>query len=360
MHALLLIAAATAVTIPEVPNPRARGAWVSDLAEVIDAPAEARIEARVQALHDDLGVEIAVVTAPTVQGTPKDFATGLFEHWGVGSAGANDGLLVLLVVDARRLEMETGYGLEPALPDGWLGTMQAERMVPRFRDGDLGGGLEAGIEAVDARLRSDPDQAQQGTRSAIPTPRVAAPPDAHPLPPAWLWLVLGGVLGLGIWLGVRAWLRKRERTCPHCKREMAALGEAEDDAHLDPGQRTEERVGSVDWVVYHCDECDFLRVAPHRRLFSGYSRCKRCGNRTLLSTSHTEQQASYSHGGRVRVTEDCAHCTFRRSYTYSTPRKTRSTSSSSSRSGGFSSGGSSSSGSFGGGRSGGGGAGSSW
>jgi uncharacterized protein len=354
---LLCIGTALALTVAEVPNPRSTGDWVSDDAEVMDEATEQRLDTRIDALHGDLGVEIAVVTVQDVPGTPKDFATELFEHWGIGSAQADNGLLVLLVLGERRIEMETGYGLEPVLPDGWLGTMQVGSMVPHFKNGAYGAGLEAGVVAVDERLRGDPDQAGEGTRGAIPNP-VPAAASAGPVP-WWIPAGIAGGVGLALWALFIAWSRKRERTCPECKVDMPCLSEAEDDAHLDPGQQTEEAVGSIDYKVYVCSSCDFTRVAPRKKWFSGHRRCGQCGNRTLRSSSTTEVSATYDHGGRVRVTQRCAHCSYHHSYTRSTPRKTRSSSSSSSSSSSFG-GGSSGGGSFGGGSSGGGGAGSSW
>jgi TPM domain len=92
-------------------------------------------------------VEIAVVTVTGIDLPPREFATGLFNRWGIGKAGADSGLLVLIVADQRRIEMETGYGLEPALPDGWLSALQHETMLPAFRSGDHGAGVEAGLAA---------------------------------------------------------------------------------------------------------------------------------------------------------------------------------------------------------------------
>lgn len=165
--------------VEDVPNPRAAQSWVSDTAHVLDGAAVRRLNQSLDALERDLGVEVAVVTVPSVSGTPKEFATALFQRWGIGKAGTNNGLLVLLVMDRRRLEMETGYGLEEMLPDGWLGVMQNDVMVPRFKKGDFAEGLLAGVERVGERLRS-----------RTPTPRVRpvtvfqAKEEDSPPPPA--------------------------------------------------------------------------------------------------------------------------------------------------------------------------------
>jgi uncharacterized protein len=339
--------------VGEVPNPRSHDGWVTDLADVIAPADEAELERVLQSLHVDTGAEVAVVTVDDVADTPKAFATGLFAHWGIGDADANNGLLVLMVIDQRRLEMETGYGLEGLLPDGWLGTMQAQHMVPHFKNGSYGTGLVAGIEQIDARLRRDPEAVRQGAGGrGLPS---AAPGAGI----EWSTVGLGaggvGLVGLGVW----GWRRRQRalRTCPSCEVLMEALGEAEDDEHLTDGEVFEEQIGSMDYEVLLCPSCDHSKTLAHTRWFSGYHDCSACGHRARTSTSTTVRAATYSSGGLVRVTERCSYCNDTSSYTRSTPRKTRSSSSGGSSSfGGGSSGGSS----FGGGRSGGGGAGSSW
>jgi len=369
VFALIFTASALALDIGEVPNPRDAGGWVSDTAEVLDAGAESRLNARLDALHADLDVEVALVTVHEVPGAPKAFATELFNAWGVGDAQANNGLLVLLVMGQRRLEMEVGYGLEPQLPDGWLGGMQTRHMVPRFKTGDFGGGLEAGVEQVDARLRRDPAAAREG---GGPTTAPGGGGEAAEVG------VIAAVVGLvaaflpvgvavgGLALLLFLWLRyqKKQRTCPTCQIEMRALSEVEDDEFLSAGERAEERLGSVNYIVYECGQCEFMRTRKDAKLFTRYSRCAACRFKTLRTSRETLVAATRSRGGQVRITVDCQHCSHHDVSIRRTPKLPKPSSSSSS-GGGFSSGGRSSGGrsggsSFGGGRSGGGGAGSSW
>ena len=131
-----------ATSAAEVPNPRAQSRWVSDGAGVISDADEIAINENIESLEKQIGVEIAVVTVETVDAaSPKDFATELFNLWGIGKGDKNNGVLVLLVKGARRLEIETGYGVESVLPDGWLKSMQQSQMVPAFKRGDFGGGF---------------------------------------------------------------------------------------------------------------------------------------------------------------------------------------------------------------------------
>ena len=363
---------ALAVSPQEVPNPRQLDVWVTDLAKVIDAEDEATINALLDALEAETTVEVAVVAVPSVSSpTPKQFTTELFNHWGVGKAGADNGLLVVLSIEDRRVEMEPGYGLAPILTDGWLGTMQSELMVPEFRAGDYGEGLLVGLRATDAKLREQALEARMGAKARellVQTPWPERP-TSRPASAGWrwhsdeVWMVSGGLSGVLLLFGGWLFWRRRQRTCVACRVYMPMLEESEEDVHLDSGQLTEEAIGSVDWHVHACVLCDEIRVFRRAHWFSGYSNCPECKNRTRSSSRTTLSPATYTSSGSAQVSERCAHCSYSNTYTVAIPRKQRAKSSSSSSSFGSSSGssfGSSSGSSFGGGSSGGGGAGSSW
>jgi len=317
----LLIASAFAATLDSVPNPRAQGRWIEDQAGVLSDAAEARMEARLTALHTDLDVEVTVVTVDDVDGDPKGFATDLFNRWGVGDAKANNGLLVLLVMGQRALEMETGYGVEGVLPDGWLGTMQAQKMVPGLKAGDYDGGMEAGIEAIDARLRQHPDEAREGTRGEVSVGATAQRDEAPGAGAAVGVLGTAGAGGLIVFLAARN--RRKKWHCRKCNTRLEQLDEEADDAHLDAGQRTEERLGSVDWIVRVCPKCDEIHIFDDGKWFSGYGRCEQCGYKTSRSQRTTLRHASYTEGGLVEVTTSCANCNHRSRNTYNTPRRQR-------------------------------------
>ncbi len=307
-----LLGLALALTPADVPNPRP-GGWVADVAEVIPADQERALNERIDRLRVDRGVEIAVVTVPSVGGstTPKEFATALFAQWGIGSDERDDGLLVLLAVEERRLEMETGYGLEAALPDGWLGSMQAERMVPRFKRGDHGGGLVAGIEAVDERLRDEARAPVTGGRSGFSVPEIAAVVAVL----AAIWVLVGLAA-----TGVLAWQWRRARTCPNCKTPMVLLDEQAEDAHLTEGQQDEERVGAVSWTVYACRTCSETHTFGRESWFTKYTECQKCGHRTRRTRREVEQYATTMSAGVIRIHEDCAHCDLYTTYRRTTPR----------------------------------------
>jgi len=387
LAALLVIIQVASVT--EVASPRPTG-WVTDQANVISADAEAKLDAIAEQLYQLRGIELAVVAVDSVPGTPKQFATDLFNHWKIGSAATHNGVLVLLVMSQRRLEIETGDGMEGALPSAWLADMQKTTMVPRFKAKDFGGGLVDGVRAMAEHIKSAGGEGvveqkphEYRDDGTVVTPPTANPPADYSQPPVSshqpsrvvqpeddsgvpTGAIVGGglgVAGLGGGAALLARSRRRRRRCETCQphREMLPLDEIADDQHLDAGQQSEERVGSVNYEVLVCPGCQATRTLRHGKWFSSYSTCSSCNYKTEKTDSTTLVHATYDHGGQVQVTETCMHCNRTHTYTKHTARRTRpSTTSTSYGSSSRSSGSSSRSSGFGGGRSSGGGSGSSW
>lgn len=346
-----------AIGVEDVPNPRQQNSWISDTAGIIPAESEARLNGLLGRINQQTNAEVAIVTVDDVDGTPKQFATALFNHWGVGSAERNDGVLFVMVMNERRLEVEVGYGLESTLPDGWLGTMQTNSMVPRFKQSDFAGGLEIGVIEVGNRLGATNLPSVSSVPAAIVQHNYAAsvssPQDQENEPLQWLLYGLGITGGLGmLGGGIRGGRALHHKRCRQCKVWRTVLDEVADDAHLDAGQRREEQLRSVDYDVYVCPQCSSVSTMAKYAWFSGYSRCPSCRYRTMTTSSRTIRSATTYSDGEAEVTEDCHHCSHH-SVSYRTIPRIQESSSSG---GGGYDGGSS----FGGGSSGGGGAGSSW
>lgn len=353
---------AWAQTPEEVINPKtAYNAWVSDMAHIIDDITERQLNALITELEQATGVEIAVVTIRRAQGrTPKDFATELLNRWGIGKKGQDNGILILLSVEDRRIEVETGYGLEGVLPDGKVGAILDTYVIPHFRAGDYSRGLLEGVRAIAETLRAQP----------LPSPRPGAPAaPSFPWVPVLALLIGGAAIGYGLW-------RTRRRLCSQCRQPMRLLTEEQDDAYLEDPQKLEEELGSVDYRIWRCDECQTLSIERLVRWFSGYEDCPRCGHRTVFVKSYTLREPTYEREGLERIERRCRfpRCSYRKVTERRIPRRERppiiiygggglprggwpSASGGWSIGGGF---GGFGGGSFGGGSSGGGGAGRSW
>lgn len=395
-------ARAQVTALSDLPDPRP--GLVVDQAGVLDDAAEQSLNAQLAALKSEVGPEVAVVAVTDVSGAPKAFATALFNRWELGSAERNDGVLVLLVVKQRRLEIETGDGMQALLSAAWLSAMQRDEMIPYFKRGDLGGGLVVGAGALVKRLRTPPGEQDapdaagayrsdgalgqppgpSGATGATTSSSSSSPSQPHtgatsaasaPEEPSrglQLLAGLGAVGGVG-GLGAFA-VRRRSRKCRKCGALRQVLDEEADDAHLSEGQRAEEKVGSVDHIILYCAACEAFEHRSNNRFFSRRIACNGCKNRTAINQTRVIRAPTYSSSGLAEVTTTCAFCphtaTSRHSLAKLTPPSSSSSSSSSSSRSSYSSSSSSSSSrsssssssskSSGGGRSSGGGAGSSW
>lgn len=176
----LLIAATARAQDPAIPAPTG---YVNDVAGVMDEPSRAKLEAFLDQVEKKTGAQFAVLTMPTTAPlTPDEYKVKVFESWGIGRAGKDEGLLLLVAIEEREAKFETGYGLEGTLPDGWQSRMFRREMAPRFREGDFAGGITAGMLASAARVANEKGVAvewdgrelryteERGGRGGIPLP----------------------------------------------------------------------------------------------------------------------------------------------------------------------------------------------
>lgn len=143
--------------VAAVPNPRASyGGWVSDPSNLL-ALRKQDIDREISALERETGWEIAVAVVPTLGGLdPKEFATALFAHWHVGKRKRDNGVLVLHVLDARRIEIETGYGAEGVLPDVKCAWILEDITKPFFQLSSFADGHYETVRVL-VRAIGDPD-----------------------------------------------------------------------------------------------------------------------------------------------------------------------------------------------------------
>lgn len=149
------------------PVPAARSP-LQDLAGVL-APAERHgLLQRLQAIEARYGSQIAVLIVPTTRPEPIEaYSIRVVDQWRIGREGVDDGVLVLVAIDDRRMRIEVGRGLEGAIPDAIAKRIVEERMAPAFRAGDFGGGLSAALSALESKLAGEslPPPARASGRS---------------------------------------------------------------------------------------------------------------------------------------------------------------------------------------------------
>jgi uncharacterized protein len=146
---------AAAADSTEVAIPQPAG-YMNDVAGAVDEPTHAKLEAFLDQVHRKTGVQFAVlVVKSTAPLTPSEYKVRVFERWGIGDKGKDNGLLMLVALDEREVRFETGYGVEGTLPDGLQSRIFRNVMAPRFRDGDFAGGITQGVLACAARIAAE-------------------------------------------------------------------------------------------------------------------------------------------------------------------------------------------------------------
>lgn len=184
--ALAALVIAGPVAAKTWPEPRG---YLSDFAGVVDAASADSIEALGAELRGKTGAQLAVVTERDLGGEPvENVAVGLFQQWGVGQKGKDDGVLVLLAVAERRVRIEVGYGLEGILPDGRCGFIIRHVMGPDLAADRFGPGLWRGADAIAGVIARDRGVALAPGRGA-PLPEESGSADHSLLPLAILFVI---------------------------------------------------------------------------------------------------------------------------------------------------------------------------
>ncbi len=130
---------------------------VNDQGDLLSDGTEEVLDERLRQLEEETGAQVAILTIPNLEGDPiEDFSIRVVETWKLGRAGVDDGVLILIARDERRMRIEVGYGLEGALTDAQAGRIIRDLMTPRFREGDFDGGVSDAVEAVSAAVRGEP------------------------------------------------------------------------------------------------------------------------------------------------------------------------------------------------------------
>jgi uncharacterized protein len=148
--ALALCTLAAQAPLPELTQ------TVNDFANVIDPGDEQQLDAMIRRLQTASGDVVVIATVETVApfATARDYAVEMFENRGrgIGGRGKDNGLLILVALKERRVEIEVGYGLEQWITDGFAGETSRDFIAPQFRNGRYGAGLIAGTSRIIGRI----------------------------------------------------------------------------------------------------------------------------------------------------------------------------------------------------------------
>ena len=136
LAALLLAAAGVLGAAQEVKVPPAPARWATDEAGYLSADTVASLDARLQAFEQETGHQVLVYVGRTTGGVPiEDWAVKAFEAWKVGRKGLDDGLVLFVMAEDRKVRIEVGYGLEDRVTDAQAFRVIDDILLPGFRDG---------------------------------------------------------------------------------------------------------------------------------------------------------------------------------------------------------------------------------
>lgn len=187
---LLVFASGAALAQPRFPTLSGR---VVDGANLLSADDRAKITADLEALQTKSSDQLVVVTLPSLQGyTIEDYGYQLGRAWKIGQAGVNNGVLLIVAPNERKVRIEVGRGLEPQLTDAMSSLIVQNALLPAFRRGDWAGGIRAGVRDIIDVLQGDAEAVKD--RLARGTKRGNQSTDWETLLPLLIWLAIVGFI----------------------------------------------------------------------------------------------------------------------------------------------------------------------
>jgi uncharacterized protein len=411
--------------VENVPNNReVNDSRVSDPHNMLTAAGIDTLNRIMKMVEEETGFEMAVVCLNSIgDNDPHFFATDLFNYWGIGEKGKDNGLLVMVVHELRKVSTITGRGTEAIITDAETSEIHDNEMIPFFKKNDYTTGIIRGVQVIAEVLYGVPPDYLNYTYEYDDTDYSSSDSgyddydysyyDNYPWYRRGLWGLYFSVLiiilivyvivliaalitrnlhkryhilktfTLLVWPIIfpvpflllyflnkklmEKW-RNTERFSSKTGEFMIKLCENEEDQHLEKGQISEELVKSIDYDVWITVDGSDVLVLRYKRWFSKYRKCPKCRYKTYYKEyDRVISAATYSSSGTGERKYSCTNCGHSKVKRYTIPRKQRSSSTSSSGSSwssgssGSSWGGSSSSGSsWGGGSSRGGGSTSGW
>ena len=385
LSSFTILSFAAGYTVQTIPNAQTANAkaFVSNPDGILKVETEEQINVLLDSLRTQTGAEVAVVAVNSIGDADINvFSTELFAAWGLGNAKQDNGLLLLFVMDQKKVRFETGYGLEGVLPDAICKRIQTQAMIPEFKYGNYDAGMLAGVYRIVQTIRKEPVVEE----AAVPIVW------GEILPLAigaylvlallvWVWMansiqkiksndkltsniarykaiktekaaIIGLVAILIPVIGFVAILffsnpiyllllipiplttipaniygrivmfrvRRAPIACNACDGTMHILSEKKEDAHLKLAQQFEEQLHAVDYDVFVCDKCANEAIFTLDKP-SAYSECPKCKTKAfILESKRTIVAPTYISGGTERSSYKCKFCGYEENHNDNIPR----------------------------------------
>ena len=350
------------------PNIKDRTVYVADPAGLVSQEAKDDANRVLWNLRQQTGVEVAIVVVPdTGDFTIEDFATEVFTQWGIGKNDKDNGVLILIAPVMKSARIATGYGVEGIIPDISAKKIIDRSVVPYMKNEDINGAVKA-VAADVATVLSDPEAAEelksankesweemQSDITGEDILKIAgiivllvfffsigkfiydnnrfAKQDRYRQALGWdaelNYYLLFAVLSLG--LGSLPYLMARKKykdarnkpmKCPACRGKMIKLNEEEDNNLLSPSQDFEEKLNTVDYDVWVCEDCGTVERYPFRIKQMKYQECPNCHTIAMcLVRDHTVVPATTRRPGVGEKIYECKYCHNQHKKRYQIPQK---------------------------------------
>jgi uncharacterized protein len=161
---------------------------VVDAANILPDTDVAALDAKLAALEKQTSIQLVVATVPDLQGYEIDeYGYQLGRTWGIGQKGKNNGALLLVAPNERKVRIEVGYGLEGTLTDALTSQIIRRDIIPRFKAGDMAGGVVAGSDAIIKLVELPPEARRMAAAEAA---QAQAEDDSGPSLGFVIWLVI--------------------------------------------------------------------------------------------------------------------------------------------------------------------------
>ncbi|MDR3653873.1 MAG: TPM domain-containing protein [Paludibacter sp.] len=379
---------ATGYTINTIPNPKTADAhtFVSNPDGILKNESVQQMNVYLDSLQAQTGAEVAVVAVNSIgENEIKPFATDLFKLWGIGKAKQDNGLLVLFVLDQKKVTFETGYGLEGILPDAICKRIQYQSMIPEFKNGNYDAGLSAGVQRIGSTILKEP--IPEEVKTPIAWNQILPIAGAIYLIIAlltWFWIsssiqnvkkdsklntniarykfiksqksgiistvaIFAPIIGLVLILFfsnpiyilllipipfatipanifgrlMMIKIRRAPIPCNVCDGVMHILSEKQEDAHLKLAQQFEEKLHAVDYDVFVCNKCANEAIFTLDKP-SAYSECPKCKTKAfILKERRTIVAPTYISSGTEKTTYICKFCGYEEDDNHNIPRINR-------------------------------------
>jgi uncharacterized protein len=189
---LALVALATPVAAQTFPQLTGR---VVDNAQLLTAAQVADLTSKAAALETSTGRQFVVATIPSLEGrTIEDYGYRLGRTWAIGQKGKDDGVILLVAPNEHKVRIETGYGARVFLTDAVSSIIIREAILPKFKAGDMGGGIVAGADQIIKQMSLSPEEAQKNIARADQAQQSRQHSRGGALPVLFWFMVIGFVL----------------------------------------------------------------------------------------------------------------------------------------------------------------------